>query len=224
VEDRLFKVPRYHFERSEIFADAFMLPKPTGAAHTAEGTSDQNPVRLEGISSVDFGRLLKALYPLENPVPSMSKDCWISVLKLSTMWRLLEIRARAVQCLGPMVSNTAEGIVLGRKYHVSSWLRAGYQALALGGMTLHDVEMIGWETSTKIYRIREECVLEYLRVNYGDYYNGYGQNHANYFATAANEEVLQKSFAEEWQQADSDSAEYVPKKGTEGDGTSILKI
>ncbi len=63
VEDRFFKVPRYHFDRSsEVFATAFSLP--AGDPVRAEGQSDDNPIVLEGISSADFQALLKVLYPL----------------------------------------------------------------------------------------------------------------------------------------------------------------
>jgi hypothetical protein len=63
VEERIFKVPRYHFEHSsEIFATTFTLPA-VDEVHT-EGQSDENPFILEGISCVDFQRLLKVLYPL----------------------------------------------------------------------------------------------------------------------------------------------------------------
>ena len=56
-------VPRYHFERSmeEPFTSMFTLPVPPGEI---EGTSDQKPIKLEGISSLDFQRLLEVLYPL----------------------------------------------------------------------------------------------------------------------------------------------------------------
>ncbi|KAJ6548871.1 hypothetical protein B0H19DRAFT_1074677 [Mycena capillaripes] len=86
VEDYLFKVPRYHFERnSEIFASTLTLPV-TG---DVEGGSNQNPIKLDGVSSVDFERLLVVLYPLhrEDPMPTLSKDHWISVLKLATFWQ-----------------------------------------------------------------------------------------------------------------------------------------
>ncbi|KAJ6564345.1 hypothetical protein B0H19DRAFT_1140844 [Mycena capillaripes] len=159
VEDRLFKVPRYHFERnSEIFASIFTLPV-TG---DVEGGSDQKPIKLEGISSVDFERLLVVLYPLhrEDPMPTLSKDHWISVLKLATLWRLLATRALAIRHLDAEVKNGTEGIVLARKYHVASWLRSGYTALSRGAhgvMSLADAEIVGWETATKIYCIREEA-------------------------------------------------------------------
>jgi hypothetical protein len=63
VEDNIFNVPRYHFERSsEIFAG--MLALPADDSVNVEGRTDENPVVLEGISSADFRALLKALYPL----------------------------------------------------------------------------------------------------------------------------------------------------------------
>jgi hypothetical protein len=63
VEERIFKVPRHHFNRnSEIFSTTFTLPAGDGIH--AEGESDENPVVLEGISSIDFKSLLKVLYPL----------------------------------------------------------------------------------------------------------------------------------------------------------------
>jgi hypothetical protein len=62
VEKTLFKIPRYHFENSsEVFCDMFALPR---ADHTSpEGNSDENPIKLEGISAFDFEQLLYVLYP-----------------------------------------------------------------------------------------------------------------------------------------------------------------
>jgi hypothetical protein len=61
VERRLFKVPRYQFTRySDVFNAVFSLPK----MDQLEGTSDEFPFKLEGVSSVDFQRLLTVLYPL----------------------------------------------------------------------------------------------------------------------------------------------------------------
>ncbi|KAJ7763582.1 hypothetical protein DFH07DRAFT_395903 [Mycena maculata] len=222
VEDNLFKVPRYHFERnSEIFASTFMLP----ATHNAEGVSDQNPIKLEGISSIDFERLLAVLYPLEEPMPTLPKDHWISVLKLATLWRLLGTRALAISHLDAEVKNDVEGINLARKYHVASWLRSGYEALARsthGTMSLADAEMIGWETATKIYRIREEAACAHKAKNNKQGYNqGYCHSCGSNFNTVSyNKDVFHKAdvagmFEEEFRQAESDSAEYIedPRRG-----------
>ncbi|KAJ7133949.1 hypothetical protein C8R43DRAFT_1022665 [Mycena crocata] len=156
VEECLFKIPRYHFERSsEIFATMFSLPT------SAEGEvlTDQNPIKLEGISSVDFERLLEVLYPLAVTLPTMSKDCWISILRLATLWRFLAVRELAISKLDSQVRNTLEGIILARKYHVAQWLRSAIAVLVQAphpAMALADIQIIEWETATQIYRIREE--------------------------------------------------------------------
>jgi hypothetical protein len=63
VEGTLFKVPRYPFVRSsEVFRDMFQLPTPKYA--TPEGSSDQNPLFLDGIKKTDFRRLLKLMFPM----------------------------------------------------------------------------------------------------------------------------------------------------------------
>jgi len=51
----LFKVPRRNFaNESEVFSDMFRLPAPTRDKHTLDGSSDEQPLRLEGIKKSDF--------------------------------------------------------------------------------------------------------------------------------------------------------------------------
>lgn len=60
VENTLFKVPRYKFERgSAVFKDMFEIP----VTDTQEGWDDDNPIRLESIKKVDFQRFLMAMLP-----------------------------------------------------------------------------------------------------------------------------------------------------------------
>ena len=61
MEDALFKVPRFYFEKnSSIFRDMFaLLP----ANREVEGTDDANPIKLESIRKVDFQRLLRVMFP-----------------------------------------------------------------------------------------------------------------------------------------------------------------
>jgi hypothetical protein len=62
VEGVLFKVPRRYFEKnSNIWSGLFTLPL---GSNQAEGFSDENPIRLESISSIDFQRLLMVMYPV----------------------------------------------------------------------------------------------------------------------------------------------------------------
>lgn len=53
VENCLFKVPRQTLEfQSKVFRDMFSLP----ASAVAEGSSDNNPIRLDGIAKEEFRR------------------------------------------------------------------------------------------------------------------------------------------------------------------------
>ena len=72
MEDTLFKVPRYLFEdNSDVFRDMFLLPSPEGVA--CDGSSDEQPLFLEGIPKVAFQQLLRAM---KFPV-SRSEACFI---------------------------------------------------------------------------------------------------------------------------------------------------
>jgi len=64
VEDTLFKVPRQYFvENSSIFQDMFSIPQVQIEGSSPEGLSAEKPLRLDGISQVDFERLIKVIYP-----------------------------------------------------------------------------------------------------------------------------------------------------------------
>ena len=98
-----------------------------------------------------------------DPVPKH----WISVLKLATLWRFLDIRNLAIRHLATQVKKGAEGIVLARRYHVAQWLRSGYEAFSRYlSMSPMDADMIGWETATKIYRFREEAACRHREQAY----------------------------------------------------------
>ncbi|KAJ7812026.1 hypothetical protein B0H14DRAFT_3879861 [Mycena olivaceomarginata] len=163
VEDNIFNVPRYHFERSsEIFAG--MLALPAGDSVNVEGRTDENPVVLEGISSADFRALLKALYPLDiirTNWTTMTNDEWISVLKLSTQWRFLDARNLAIEQLQRRADlQIVERILLARQYDVVAWLRKGYIDLARRKQCIsqEEAKKIGWETAFRICEAREAAI------------------------------------------------------------------
>lgn len=61
VEDILFKVPKRCFEHKGVFDTIFSLPSAEGAV--IDGSDDEHPFRLDGISAADFRRFLEVLYP-----------------------------------------------------------------------------------------------------------------------------------------------------------------
>ncbi|KAK7462317.1 hypothetical protein VKT23_007918 [Stygiomarasmius scandens] len=164
VEECLFRVPRFHFEKSsEVFSDMFSLPQ----AESEEGESDAHPIRLEGIEAKDFECLLKFLYPrnlLEKEEPATRRQ-WISVLKLATLWQFLDLRALAIDKLTHFPMNASDRVVLGRNYHVHAWLRSGYVDLVkqLQTPSTGDVEKIGYLPATRVFRLREEIRKRYRK-------------------------------------------------------------
>lgn len=55
------KVPKLYFEaHSKFFQELFSLP---GGDKPVEGTCDESPIKVEGVSKEDFKRLLTAMYP-----------------------------------------------------------------------------------------------------------------------------------------------------------------
>ena len=57
MEHTLFEVPKYYFETHfSLFSNLFS-DKP------AEGSCDENPIKVEGVSKPDFKLFLIAMYP-----------------------------------------------------------------------------------------------------------------------------------------------------------------
>jgi len=201
VEDVLFKVPRYLLERnSDTFASLFTLPVPVSSHAQTEGQSDENPIVLEGIRRIDFEWLLTVLYPLDTPLDlsALTKDAWISVLKLSTQWNFLDARALAIQQLTGQGMGPVERIVLAKQYDVSVWLRSGYTEIARSGegISVEDAGKIGWETAFRLYKLREKAIRSYTGYNYRecDCFQGVD---------------VKAACAEEFRQADAASAVYL---------------
>ena len=66
VENSLFKVAARNFiTESEVFATMFKLPQNPDVV--ADGLSNDQPLRLEGIKSDDFRQLLRVMYPRYDP-------------------------------------------------------------------------------------------------------------------------------------------------------------
>jgi len=156
VEDALFKVPKNHFTTSSVFATIFTLPS---GENDAEGTEDK-PFILHGISEVDFESLLKLMYPPPLSNIKLTRQDWISVLKLCTMWEFTDMRERAIQELlkEDMSMGTIDKIECGKRYQVKEMLLEGYNELLKRAETItaKEAERLGWKTAAKLLLLREE--------------------------------------------------------------------
>ncbi|SJK98071.1 uncharacterized protein ARMOST_01328 [Armillaria ostoyae] len=156
VEDTLFRIPKYQLVgKSEIF-DA-MLSLPQGS-NKPEGSSDDVPIKLENISKIDFERLLQILYP-RRVIIWYQHETWISVLRLSSLWQMGDMRSNAIAHLTPRLCNVSpdDRILLGRKYSVAHWISSGYVDLAKreGAVSLEEAGKVGLETALLIQHVRE---------------------------------------------------------------------
>ncbi|KAH6908556.1 hypothetical protein BKA70DRAFT_272412 [Coprinopsis sp. MPI-PUGE-AT-0042] len=155
VENKLYSIPTgFLKQQSEAFAGMFSLD------NCSEGLSDDSPIVLEGYKSADFDNLLKVLIPrpLAPSPPILSKDEWISTLKLSTVWQMDEIRRVSISKLSEISIPAIEKVALAREYHVAKWLREGISTLASDTHAVKIEEVaavLGWETTARIFAIRD---------------------------------------------------------------------
>ncbi|KAH6894004.1 hypothetical protein BKA70DRAFT_1570743 [Coprinopsis sp. MPI-PUGE-AT-0042] len=127
VEGVVFQLPKYRFvEDSEVFMEMVT---------TSEG---DGVIELD-VTLVEFESFLKAFLPrtsaMYDPEPILTKDEWISVLKLSSKWLFNDLRQLAIEHLHfPFphpgywhITDPIERICLAKEYNVYDWLLDGYE-------------------------------------------------------------------------------------------------
>ncbi|KAH6908549.1 hypothetical protein BKA70DRAFT_272301 [Coprinopsis sp. MPI-PUGE-AT-0042] len=158
VEKKLYSIPTSFLkQQSEVFSGMFSLD------NSSEGMSDDRPIVLAGYKSADFDRFLKVLIPqpLAPSPPILSKEEWISTLKLATIWEMSKIRKAAIEKLSDLKIPAIERVALAREYHVAAWLQEGVITLATEAHTTKVEEMatvLGWETTARIFMIRDSVL------------------------------------------------------------------
>ncbi|VDB91734.1 unnamed protein product [Peniophora sp. CBMAI 1063] len=160
-----FKVPVYALPLEEgVFSAMLEFPNENG-----EGLSDQNPIVLPAeVTPMDFRSFLKACIPMPDNVstPTLTVHEWMSVLKLSTMWCLGDLRTKAIESADKEVSSLGtagedsaiQKILLGKRYCVSRWLLEGYESIGkrVAYLTASERVQLGVETSFRISELREK--------------------------------------------------------------------
>ncbi|CAL1703063.1 unnamed protein product [Somion occarium] len=146
---------------------------------SSEGLSDQNPIRLDGISSKDFRALLKYMFPQVIDPSADSRNLlteeWISILKLSTMWNMVDHRKSSIQNLRMRFDyDPVTRVVLAQSHGIDEWLLPAYLQPAHRKEPLSALESsrLGYETAFKIVEARERA-----------YSNMLTQTHAGPFGT-----------------------------------------
>ncbi|KAJ2919948.1 hypothetical protein MD484_g470, partial [Candolleomyces efflorescens] len=154
VEGVCFKVPRYQFVvGSSYFAGKLQSDKD----------GDGTPIALEGATASQFRVLLKLLFPIHTTSTTLtfSKDEWLIILELSTIWDFHEFRKLAKEHLENQLDDPIERIAVGRAAYTPRWVLEGYQTLVTRSECIseQESERIGHLTTVRLYVLRhEQCV------------------------------------------------------------------
>jgi hypothetical protein len=88
---------------------------------------------------------------------SLTSEEWTSVLKLSSMWQFLKIRATAIKAFESFSIDLVDKIVMARRFDISSWLIPSILELAQREKPLNLLEgkSLGMEWALKVAEVRE---------------------------------------------------------------------
>ncbi|KAK0486303.1 hypothetical protein IW261DRAFT_1559708 [Armillaria novae-zelandiae] len=142
--------------RSKMY---YSVCQPINSSAKSETFRTMFTLPATGISKVDFERLLKFMYPLNGLAPrEISHEEWISILKLSTMWEMTEIRNTAISDFleRQLKIDATERISLGQEYDVPALVTSGIVSLAnqRGGLSEEQMTALGWKMALRIQNIR----------------------------------------------------------------------
>jgi len=89
------------------------------------------------------------------------KDEWMSILRLATRWRFLNLRKIVIRRLEAFEFSALESIILGREMKLSKRLIEGYTEVVVSSDTISDEDaaVIGWQTTVKLLRLREKISI-----------------------------------------------------------------
>jgi len=140
----------------------FSLP----AAEDTEGSSDNNPIRLDGIKKEEFKRFLEVLFMgacEETTKPGPIFETWFPVVKLARMWEFDGIYKCAIKNMpyNQISKTSAEKVGLAVKYDIQPWLLPGLNELVKRKEPLgnHDLEVLGPEVALKVAAVRESLII-----------------------------------------------------------------
>ncbi|RXW23166.1 hypothetical protein EST38_g2703 [Candolleomyces aberdarensis] len=162
VKGSIFKVPRYQF----VIGSTYFAEK-LGSTELSDKEGDEAPVILEGTTASHFRVFLKLLFPIHTTSTTIrfTKDEWLIILELSTLWRFHEFRKLAKEHLDPQLNDPVERIVLGRAAYVPNWVSDGYESLVTRQECINEdeSERIGHLTTVRLYILRHERCFDATR-------------------------------------------------------------
>jgi len=162
VENVLFCVHRHFLVRdSVVFRD--MLSVPTGGIDkTPEGLSDESPIVVHTVKSIDFERMLWMFYNKSYVDYKVSAETWSSILSLAHMWEfetMARVAFKAYDALSDV--DPVDKIAIYQKYGLprknllNEYAKVCTRTKAL---SVEEGQKIGVETLALIAQTREDLL------------------------------------------------------------------
>ncbi|KAJ7496764.1 hypothetical protein FB451DRAFT_1008180, partial [Mycena latifolia] len=157
VENKLFRVHRYFFEReSKFFKRELAVPATPGRPRI--GTADDSAIMLDNVRSADFAKLLWVFYNPKYSLYDATVEDWSTILELAHRWEFAEVKNLAVRELEKLELPDIDRIVLYKKFFVDdAYLIPRYAALCERPelLTVEEGLRLGMETVIPLSRARE---------------------------------------------------------------------
>ncbi|KAF6761114.1 hypothetical protein DFP72DRAFT_1165606 [Ephemerocybe angulata] len=149
VEGHISEVPSHRFaEESEYFSSTFMLHRDLDSV-----------VSLEGVKALQFRIFVEVLYPRVSDTATVdfTKEEWLDILHVSSLWRFNAIRTLAIRCLNPHVEDPLQMTRVGRSNNILDWFIIGCCTLLCKteSISLDEAEAIGCDIALRLWPIRE---------------------------------------------------------------------
>ncbi|TDL18027.1 hypothetical protein BD410DRAFT_901088 [Rickenella mellea] len=157
VENDLFRVHSFFFTREScVFRDMLTMPRP--AEEILEGSADENPIYLGGITSIDFQRLLWVFYNPTYSIYDADIDTWTSIISLANLWQMDQVKDLAIRELGKMDLPAVTKAALANKYEIEQgWALAAYAEIGarLEPLTTEEGKLLGLDVVIRLAHVRE---------------------------------------------------------------------
>ncbi|KAG8943589.1 hypothetical protein FRC03_002430 [Tulasnella sp. 419] len=158
VEDTLFRVDKSLLCQFDIFRDMF----EGASAHLQdqeEGSTDENPIILQGLTSGEMESLLDVINA--RGVPKVDPQEWKNVIRLATMWEHEQLRQFAIDQIDQLALPSIELFDLGMKCRVEKWLKPALVEMCLRSspLGLEEAGRLGTQFFVELTKIREKCLI-----------------------------------------------------------------
>ncbi|KAH9915391.1 uncharacterized protein B0H18DRAFT_96695 [Fomitopsis serialis] len=159
VENYLFRVHRYFFEReSAFFREKFAVAAPPG--QQPKGSTDAHAFPLEDVLANDFARFLWVFYNPKYSIYDATVEDWSAILKLAFDWRFAEVKKLCVRELEKFEIPALRKIELYQAYELDKKLLIpSYIAMCMRPepLSIKEGRQLGLETALLLATARESA-------------------------------------------------------------------